>query len=71
MPARVLAEKARTYSKYVEASDSIYQGIDKAYEYASRDDVILVRVTIVPGGCKKDYRNKGDEQWIEKKSWKV
>ena len=42
MPARELAEKARAYSKHVEASDSIYQGIDKAYEYASRDDVILV-----------------------------
>ena len=42
MPARELAEKARAYSKHVEASDSIYQGIDKAYEYASKDDVILV-----------------------------
>ena len=42
MPARELAEKARAYSNHVEASDSIYQGIDKAYEYASRDDVILV-----------------------------
>ncbi len=30
-----LAEKARAYSKHVEASDGIYQGIDKTYEYAN------------------------------------
>ena len=42
MPAIALAQKALSYSKHVEASDSIYQGIDKAYEYASKDDVILV-----------------------------
>ena len=42
MPAHELREKALAYSEHVEAAESICQGMEKAYAYASRDDVILI-----------------------------
>ena len=42
MPSHELREKVLAYSENAEAADSICQGMEKAYEYASKDDVILV-----------------------------
>ena len=42
MPAHVLREKVLVYSEHVEAAESICQGMEKAYAYASMDDVILI-----------------------------
>lgn len=42
MPSQELKEKVLAYSEHVEAADSICQGMEKAYEYANKHDVILV-----------------------------
>lgn len=42
MPSQELKEKVLAYLEHVEAADSICQGMEKAYEYANKDDVILV-----------------------------
>jgi len=42
MPSHELREKVLAYSEHVEAANSICQGMEKAYEYSKRDDVILV-----------------------------
>lgn len=42
MPAHELREKVLVYSEHVEAAESICQGMEKAYEYANKHEVILV-----------------------------
>lgn len=60
MPSQELKEKALTYSEHVEAADSICQGMEKAYEYANKDDVILVCGSLsFLGDVKKIVERRG------------
>ena len=42
LSAEELAETVRTYNPHVQAAESLRAAVDKAYEFAGKEDVILI-----------------------------